>query len=491
MNKNLTYIVVLICSINFLFGMEEQKSPNQYSSQSNKHLLIHKSLKNYLIAVIIEKKIFDLQTILNSKSLITDIKELLLSELAIKDPYITIGYLSKCCHEGRQNEVIEYFNMLNLPAKKNVSKKIILILLCIEKNSSAYFNLENSFDLTESQKNEILGLKDMLELLIDKNKDNLAFLNNLFWLIARFVELEPANPMDQTFPFNVKSFLIELKNTVEQRLIEPLNPIKPIVKNFAAEIIEIFNNIKAAIELNDDDKVSSISTILNKNEKEKVLEYFIYILLTINDFDLADKYYKKMIESNLLSCDIKFDHLLNVAINFCPDGARYSFGFDELPSFLPHPVARTFHCFYYNALDSFSKEVFHAVINSIIIELSLDEKEFEESIKVFIQFIDYIGQLNQDKKLQINTHKEIESFFKFLIKYMIGISNCLHAPQEEEENIMGSYWTSTGEFCTRLIKYLKENNIVDELCIIKLTGLCKTKLLQSRVSNCSTGISST
>lgn len=471
-NKNLTYIVALTFLVNCLFGMEEQP---KLDTKSNKQLLIHKSLKNYLIAEMVDRKIIDLKTIF-SKNLPTDITKLLLSELAIKAPYITISYLSKCWQENKQNEVVDYFNMLNLPAKKNISKKIILILLCIEKNSSAYFNRENTFDLIESQKNEILGLKDMFELLTNKNKENLAFLNSLFWLIARFVELEPANPIDQTFPFNIKSFLIELKNKVEQCLIEPLNTIKPIVTNSTPEVIEIFNNIKNAIESNDDDKVSSISKILNEKEKEQILEYFIYTLLTINDFDLADKCYKKIIESNLLSCNIKLDDLLNIAINLCPEGAQYSFGFDELPSFLPHPIARTFHCFYYNVLDSFSKELFHAVINSIVIELFLDEKEFEESTKVLTQFIDYIGQLNRDKKLQINRDNEMEKFFKFLINYMKAISNCL--PQEETET-MGSYWASTGEFCTKLIKYLKENNIVDELCIIKLTKLCKTKLLHS------------
>lgn len=177
MKKNLFFIAIFLCLVNFLLGMEDKAEKPE--TKSNKHLLVDKTLKDYLITEIVGKKIVDLEAVLNSSKLPTELKDVLISEIAMQNPYVIIKYLSKLWHEDKKDQALKFFTSLNIFAQKKMLKKMVKLILHSEKEMFNYFDLDpktvkrfilksnhsirEEYDVNDLQEVELADLKDILK----------------------------------------------------------------------------------------------------------------------------------------------------------------------------------------------------------------------------------------------------------------------------------------------------------------------------------------
>lgn len=193
MENNLFFVMIFVCLFSYSHSMEETVTP-QKTVKSNKHLLIRKSLSDYLINEIAdragEENAQELENIFQSDRIPTCLKERLLSTISIKQAHLTIKFLAKLWQADNKDHVIDFFKLLNFEAKKTILNNLIKLVSYDKKAFPIYFDCPNSLDIniTEFQKLELESLGALLKEIISGNTENLLLYDALINSIIRGIE---------------------------------------------------------------------------------------------------------------------------------------------------------------------------------------------------------------------------------------------------------------------------------------------------------------
>lgn len=421
MKKTIFFILALILLFNHLSAMEDKnQKPNK---KSHKHLLIDKSLKDFLLTEIIEKKLLDLES-LNSTNLPTELKDSLISEIGMQNPCIIIKHLSDYWCKDQKDKTLNFFHALNAYARKRVLKRMMKLILVDEGHVKIYFNGRETERFSELQ-----NLMHLLEYIIS----TVTLLNEQF---------------------------------------EP-------------EINQGFENIKNALIAKRTEQITDIANDLNENQKSRLLEFFIYQPLTESFFDYAfrivfqnfnntafEDAFSQAIKSNILRISqnvgsLLESDLLDYCAQVCPRGLQAIFDYS-------HQICKVYSrlnllfCLYQKILSKFSREI----CDNLSID---DENIFKNAQTKYLEFIAYLHDLSAKRELDINMDNETLRLFRLLIDQEVnGPRDLFPTPWNQQITIEDEI--NAAKVIGKLIRYIKNSNLISTDCVEKLIRLCSSKL---------------
>lgn len=429
MKKSIFYILALVLLFNHLSGMEDKnQKPNK---ESHKYLLIDKSLKDYLIAEIVKNNLINLEGIINSERLTNEIKEMLISETGMQNPYVIIKYLSNYFREDK-DKALNFFTSLNICTQKRMLKRMVKLLLYDPNHIPNYF--DNS-DWEQTQKNELIILSEVIEY----------FLNT-----------------------------IELSN-----------------EQFPSETNATFDVIKNALVTKNPEEIARIESTLNQEQKNRLLEFLIYKPLTESFFDYGfrilyqsfnnnrfELVFNLIIKSNILklpqSALSTFEYdLLDYIGQICPQGLQAIFNYSHQICKLHSRLSLIF-CLYEMLLHKFCIEICGG--------LSLDDENiFENAQAKYSEFIISLKDLSAKRNLNISIDNETLRLFRKLIHEINGGRDLF--PYAWNQQITWEGEINAAKVLGKLIRHIKNKNLVSAGSVERLIRLCASELYIRKADN--------